>query len=247
MPKEHHGRNPTWTRDELILALHFYLQHREAIPDSNSDAISQLSSEISSLAKRLDLSGTDTLRNVNGVHMKLMNFRSRDPEYIAQGKSGLTRGNKLEATIWELFAYDPEQLERIVRTIKACLHDKLEWGNDTDEGEVAEAEEGRILTRFHRTRERSRGIVQKKKKAFEKKHGHLFCEACKFGFTEFHDERVKSVIECHHLRPVCSLEPGEKTKLDDLVLLCVNCHRMVHAKRPWLSFSDLKELMLQKN
>jgi hypothetical protein len=40
--------------------------------------------------------GSPDFRNPNGVYMKLMNFRRFDPIYQAQGKSGLTRGNKLE-------------------------------------------------------------------------------------------------------------------------------------------------------
>lgn len=34
-----HGRNPTWTRDELILALDLYLRFRESPPSKNSDEI----------------------------------------------------------------------------------------------------------------------------------------------------------------------------------------------------------------
>ncbi|MDP6032209.1 MAG: HNH endonuclease [Alphaproteobacteria bacterium] len=39
------------------------------------------------------------------------------------------------------------------------------------------------------------------------------------------------------------LEVGERTKLSDLVLLCSNCHRMVHRKRPWLTVRELRELI----
>jgi len=38
-------------------------------------------------------------------------------------------------------------------------------------------------------------------------------------------------IEVHHLRPVHTMKPGEKTKLADLALLCSNCHRMAHRGR----------------
>ncbi|MEA2118122.1 HNH endonuclease [Halovibrio sp. HP20-50] len=57
-------------------------------------------------------------------------------------------------------------------------------------------------------------------------------------------------IECHHIQPLYTLDAESKTKISDLALLCSNCHRMVHAKRPWLSVDQLQELLLdvgQKN
>ena len=39
----------------------------------------------------------------------------------------------------------------------------------------------------------------------------------------------------------------KKTKLVDLVLLCSNCHRMVHRKKPWLNLEELMELIIKNN
>jgi 5-methylcytosine-specific restriction protein A len=70
----------------------------------------------------------------------------------------------------------------------------------------------------------------------------LFCEACLFDFEEHYGPRGKGFIEAHHTKPVETLMEGSKTRLEDLVLLCANCHRMVHAARPWLSIDQLREL-----
>jgi hypothetical protein len=35
---------------------------------------------------------------------------------------------------------------------------------------------------------------------------------------------------------------GQKTKLQDLALVCANCHRMLHRRRPWLSIKELNHL-----
>lgn len=78
---EKEKRNPNWTRDELVLALDFYLQHRHRTPDKSSEQIAQLSADINRLAQRLGMTASSTLRNVNGVYMKLMNFRSHDPAF----------------------------------------------------------------------------------------------------------------------------------------------------------------------
>jgi putative restriction endonuclease len=42
---------------------------------------------------------------------------------------------------------------------------------------------------------------------------------------------------------VSEIKPGEKTKNEDLALLCSNCHRIVHRKKPWLSVEKLSELI----
>ena len=45
--------NPDWTRDELIVALNFYLQHRSNPPSKDSKEIADLSEKLNSLGKKL--------------------------------------------------------------------------------------------------------------------------------------------------------------------------------------------------
>jgi hypothetical protein len=45
------------------------------------------------------------------------------------------------------------------------------------------------------------------------------------------------------VRPVETLVEGATTKLEDLALVCANCHRMIHSRRPWLSVSAVRELL----
>jgi 5-methylcytosine-specific restriction protein A len=88
---------------------------------------------------------------------------------------------------------------------------------------------------------RSRKLVEAKKAACLKATGALRCEVCGFEFVAAYGERGKGFIEVHHALPVHQLIPGAKTRLSDLHLLCANCHRMVHAKRPWLTLEQLKD------
>ena len=111
-----------------------------------------------------------------------------------------------------------------------------------DDG-MAEAQEGRLLTRVHCTRERNRALVRRKKAAFIAEHDRLFCEACSFDFVGRYGVRGQGFIECHHTRPLAEVTPGEKTRLVDLARLCANCHRMVHAKSPWLTMSELRAIL----
>jgi predicted HNH restriction endonuclease len=73
--------------------------------------------------------------------------------------------------------------------------------------------------------------------------GALACEACGFDFEVTYGERGKEFIECHHVRPLSELKPGDKTSVDDLALVCSNCHRMIHVRRPWLTIEQLKQLI----
>jgi 5-methylcytosine-specific restriction protein A len=49
--------------------------------------------------------------------------------------------------------------------------------------------------------------------------------------------------ECHHTKPVHAPKPGDKTKVGDLRLICSNCHRMIHAKRLWLTMEELAAIV----
>lgn len=231
-------RNPPWTRDELILALDLYISFAGNPPGKTSSEITALSALLNQLAAPQEHHEQE-FRNANGVYMKLMNFRRFDPAYQAQGKVGLTRGNKLEKEVWEQFAHDPTRLKATAEAIRGNLVAAKE--PFTLEPEIEEAEEGRVLTKAHLVRERSRKLVQAKKTETLAKLGKLTCEACGFDFNKKYGLRGEGFIEVHHALPVHQLTPGAKTKLSDLHLLCANCHRMVHARRPWLTLGTLKD------
>lgn len=237
-------QNPLWTRDELILATEFYKRFAPSIPGKADERLIALSQEIRSVAESLGLQGDETFRNPNGVYMKLMELRKYDPSYSGKGLGRKSR--PIEQEIWNLSEH---HLQTAVSQIRATLSE-IQNGNATvaggraiDEPEIAEASEGALVTRLHRFRERDRKIVRDKKRAFLKENGSLFCEVCHFDFEEAYGPRGRDFIECHHTVPVSEMEPGAKTKLSDLALVCANCHRMIHAKRPWLEPDELKDLM----
>ena len=234
-------RNPTWSKDELIVALDFYIRFNGNPPDKRGMEIKQLSDILNQMDCGKERA-TDKFRNANGVYMKLMNFRRFDPKYAAKGRSGLTRGGKGEEEVWNDFYYRPKELKEAAGAIKLNLKTHLPEVN-LEEEEVAEAAEGRLLTRIHLARERSREIVQKKKARVLKETGKLVCEACEFDFEKVYGERGKGFAEAHHIKPLHTIAPGTRTKLDDLVVLCANCHRMVHSKKPWLDLEDLKRII----
>jgi 5-methylcytosine-specific restriction enzyme A len=234
-------RNPPWSRDELIVTLDFYLQHTPSIPNKKTSEISELSDFLNRLQSKMGGELPDKFRNINGVYMKLMNFRRFDPDY--EGK-GLERGNKDEEVVWKLYSSKPDELRKITNSIRSLVSsDAPIPPKDIISDDEEEGEEGQILTRTHRYRERDSKLVKRKKERVLKEKGTLLCEVCRFDFVKKYGDRGSGFIECHHTKPVSELEVGERTKISDLSLVCPNCHRMIHKKRPWLSVEELRNLV----
>lgn len=114
-------KNPPWNREELILALDAYVRWEGKPPNKGSQELAALSAEIGAVRRSVTPDGNANLRNANGVYMKAMNYRRFDPQFQAQGKVGLKRGNKLEKAIWDEFAGSPERLREAAEQIRARL------------------------------------------------------------------------------------------------------------------------------
>lgn len=233
-------RNPDWTRDELIIALDYHLNNRNFDPRPQSEEIGALTQKIAKVSKALGLAGPGLcFRTPGSIAMKLRNFSSFDPQYTENGRKGLTNGNRLEAELWEEFSGRPDDVARVANGILALIDAKNVEAMTLDDSDF-EAPEGRIMTRVHLSRERNRALVKKKKDTVLHKQGCLACEVCGFDFLQTYGERGREFIECHHTMPVSLLGENGKTSLSDLALVCSNCHRMIHAKRPWWSVGDAK-------
>lgn len=234
--------NPPWTRDELLVSLDYYLDNPDDYFSPTGEGVLDLTAKISQVARALGLTGSDTLRNANGVSMKLLNFRAHDPSHEMKG---LSRGNKLEEVVWAEYADNRVELKKLVATILDVTQvSTRKYAPLMPDDDLIEAREGQLLTRVHRYRERNVTIVKRKKDSYLKQHGHLCCEACGFDFQATYGERGEGFIECHHTRPVSELAASQTTKLADLILLCANCHRMVHAARPWWTIEELRAALI---
>jgi len=237
-------RNPKWTRDELILALDLYFQcGRKQISYSDQRVI-----DLSRLLNNLPIHSPEiqnaNFRNPQGVSMKLGNFLSVDPQYTG---IGLIRGSKLDKEIWDEFSKDTYILSQIAEAIKnniSILHEPLErylYYNSNDE-----YFEGRLLTLIHKKRERNSKLVLLKKQMILQKTGILECEACSFDFGDFYGDYGKGTIECHHIIPLCNLFFQKSTKVDELSILCSNCHRVIHRANPMLEIGTLKNIICER-
>lgn len=231
-------RNPKWDRDELILALDLYFKLKDKESSYVKHEIKELSSLLRDIGRKKIGAINSNYRNFSSVQMKLANFRSIDPDY--NGK-GLESFSNMDQKIWNEFSYDKNKLNSISNLIKqyielSSFEDPFKYIG------ITEAVEGRILSYAHISRERNKKLINNKKELELKIKGKLVCEVCEFDFRQVYGEHGNGFIECHHTKPLYTLDGNTKTKLEDLVILCSNCHRMIHHKTPWLSITELKKI-----
>jgi 5-methylcytosine-specific restriction endonuclease McrA len=130
-----------------------------------------------------------------------------------------------------------DEFERILEYVKNANSEYINIDYDA-------FPEGEEKLAIHKNRERNYKLINQKKAEFKTSHnGKLYCEACGLNFEEVYGEYGKDFIEVHHIIPISESVENRKTKLEDLVLLCSNCHRMVHHRRPWLNKDQLKSLL----
>lgn len=160
--------------------------------------------------------------------------------------SGISQGNvceishissvnnleELQAETWEKFR--PFFLEENLQSLEFTSALIKEVEDNYPELIVTE---GKMKLVSHFRRERNNEIVQLKKELAVETNT-LLCEVCGFSFKATYDV---DFIECHHRTPI-SQSGITKTSLEDLALVCANCHRMLHKKidEDFLTIEELK-------
>lgn len=152
-----------------------------------------------------------------------------------------SRGKKSKGLARIDYAFIPLRKDgRLVR------HSRDQWsvsenGPDLDQ----EFLEGGKVAYSHLKIERDPDAIRLKKMAAQKKNfGSLECEVCEFDFFDKYGKLGKGFAECHHLKPLSTLEGNpEKTKPESLIVICSNCHRIVHrGLRQGLELSTLEQI-----
>lgn len=104
--------------------------------------------------------------------------------------------------------------------------------------------EGKVKIIRHKRRERNPKLVQDAKAKFRREHdGKLFCEICEFDFSEKYGDAGIDFIEAHHIRPISEMsEKGEVLNVDDLRMVCSNCHSIIHHRVPFFTIEEVKKM-----
>lgn len=238
-----------WTREEIIivcaeLKANDWVAHR---------ARSKEADEVSALLNRAEFvpkgQRDDDFRSPASVQRKMYDLSTLLPTYT--GKQ--TKGGRTTREVLEAFLDRPEEMAALAARLRAGIDSMnnppfgiedaidTDWESDADALDADfEAEEGSPLLVRHYRRERNRTIRKRKLAAVKAAGIPLACEVCEFHFGATYGEVGDGYIEVHHVLPLHASGPTT-TRLADLVLLCSNCHRMIHRARPWLAPEELRE------
>jgi len=227
-----HG-NPNWTRDEVILALDLYHSCNGQIPGANDDRVCELSAILRAFPHHSDAARKESFRNPAGVAFKLQNLHS-----VATG-TGLKNTSKIDHNVWKELGDNPTLTRELGNLIRQSVIIIDSLPQSEDEVEFAE---GKSATKVHIRRERSRTLrANLISRRLEK--GELCCDLCDFNGSNVNPKLRDSIFECHHLIPL-SIVGETKTRIQDVALLCANCHRLLHRiiaiRKQWLSIEEAK-------
>jgi len=145
------------------------------------------------------------------------------PSWIKKRKSKIKKIEEIPSKDAQDNSEDDEEIAE-----SAISNVEIEANEVVDDDLVQESLEGRIKYVIHKRRERNRELTAAKKRSFLKMFGRLYCEICKFDFELTYGAVGEGFIECHHVVPISTYKEESITHLNDLKLLCANCHRMVH-------------------
>ncbi|MCP2280766.1 HNH endonuclease [Nocardia amikacinitolerans] len=237
--------DPAWTRDELILACDLMManswrQVRET--DQRAAALSKL---LNLLPIHPLESRSPKFRSPGSVSRKTANIETVHPDY----KGGKTRGSRLDGEVLADFLSAPEEMHAVADAIRSGVTEgefsssaSVTIAVDIAFPEGLEYREGRLLAARYFRRERDRRARDRKIADYLTTHDRVRCEICGFDFEEFYGPRGHGYIECHHVVPL-HVSGETRTKLGDLILVCSNCHRMIHYGREWLHPDELRGLL----
>ena len=104
---------------------------------------------------------------------------------------------------------------------------------------MIEATEGKEQLRFHIIKERNQSFMCECKKQLALKDKMMRCEICSFSFYETYGELGKGYIEGHHIKPISEMTVETKIKASEILMVCSNCHRIIHRKLPCTSKEEI--------
>jgi hypothetical protein len=116
--------------------------------------------------------------------------------------------------------------EKLLRDAVATATTTTATKEDTELSDFEGEERKSFVT--HRKRESK--LRDAKVAEVKKTTGKLCCETpgCGFDFLATYGKLGEDYIQVHHKKQLAKLEAPEQTKLSDLVVVCANCHVMIH-------------------
>jgi predicted HNH restriction endonuclease len=209
----------------------------DKIADQKMSDLVQLGASLGSSWRKLS---KDKFRNKLKEDAKSLRWKVRPVEAIRTAKS-----IEIPKSVFYTANYRITKPTEIRKKIFDALWSLAQSKNGLYESiEEIEFPEGGRIEVTHKTRERNPMVVTLAKRNFKRLHGKLFCQVCGFDFFQVYGNVGIDFIEGHHTVPLSNLDKTTKTKPEDIALVCSNCHRMLHKRRPWLEMKTLKDILM---
>lgn len=147
---------------------------------------------------------------------------------------------KLGAEQHTLLLLNEERITLIDRALKPFGdYRHINETRETYEEQILLYGEGQLFREEQYLRKRNRELIIKKKNT-----SNYTCEVCGLNFESKYGAIGRNFIEAHHL---ISIANGARvSSLDDIALVCPNCHAMLHKKNPPYTIDELRRIIETK-
>ncbi|MFT4086450.1 MAG: HNH endonuclease [Gordonia sp. (in: high G+C Gram-positive bacteria)] len=238
-----------WTWPEIVVAAGIL---EEAGWGGTIRASDRRAIELSDLLRSVnpELALDPTFRSANSVQRKLEDLRTARPG----NHQKTTKGGRPTLEVAAAFSEDATTMSSLAAQFRAeprllalsfaASKTDEEYVDLDDDDASASAFEGAVARRIVAHRERDPKLRRKKIAQSRQDRGSISCETCGFDFEETYGELGHGYTHVHHIVPLHVSGPVI-TDLDDLVLVCANCHAMVHRRKPWMMPEEMRELLAE--
>jgi 5-methylcytosine-specific restriction endonuclease McrA len=150
---------------------------------------------------------------------------------LSSNDAGIPIIEKLtEGTFYGMYDFGrltPEgELSSDVRSAAGFLKDVLASRPDLEIDEARDdysGAENRRIVSLHLRRERDPELARRRKE-----YDGYRCQICKLTFEDVYGDIGYRFAEAHHIIPLSELSGPVDNRIEDLITVCSNCHRMLH-------------------
>lgn len=175
---------------------------------------------------------------IKKAEFSVLKYGNDEARLLALNAAKINHNNKLKLSkipdLYQIQEFQP--LSRADVEVLATINSSKPASKSQSNKDIVNhnpfAFEGERKLELHKSIERNRNLRNHKITSFLELHGKLYCELCHFNYLETYPFLAVDIIEVHHIVPLASLSSGATTNLNDLMLLCSNCHFAVHQGDP---------------
>lgn len=195
-------------------------------------------------AKEIDKTGVPASRQSYRYDL-LLNGEKYPPKYVISIAHKFLNGSEFPSTEFNAVEAKDYFMRRGYRIFDRKTG--IKKSKIVSEDEESKFPEGKEKFKLHKSFERDSGISRKAKELRLDQVGELRCDVCTFSFSDAYGEHGAGFIEAHHTTPVAELNGERKTRIEEIALVCSNCHRMLHLGDRLLTIEELKAIISEQN